>query len=156
QYYYDSNNACSGAMGGIGCILGLPWVGLKVDCLGTTYTWPFDHVPCQTSLNNYGPRKVPCTMSDRLSMFFYYLHQLFLVMFEFVVHRIELIVDIGFAIVSGPGLETSICAAIVEFFLEIRDPLFGMSNKILSDDFNTLYTSPWPNTTGINQTKLDN
>lgn len=156
EYLETAANAFSGTVGGIGCILGLPWVGLEIDCLGTTFTWPTDYPTCSTSLNTaYGPGNVPCTMSDRLSQLFFYFTKLLLTLYRFAVNRVELLIDIGFSLLIGPGPETSISGAIVSFFLEVRDPLFGTTNKLLSDDFNTITTYPWPNYTGINLTEVE-
>ncbi len=154
QYLNAAGDAFAGTVGGIGCILGLPWIGLKIDCLGTTFTWPFDYPPCQSSQNVFGPGQYPCTMSDRLSRVFFYLFKVLVTIVKFVWLRIEAIIDIGFAIFTGPTVEHSISQAIVDFFLELGDPFFGTTNKNLTYTFDNATFFPWPNTTGLNLTAL--
>lgn len=147
-----SFNAMSGIWGSIGCVVGLPWVGLKVDCLGTRYTWPHDHSTCNTSSHGVGV----CTMADRLRMVVQYVHQMFLTLFKFFYKRVQTVIDVGFAIIAPSSLsENSISLAVMNFFLEIRDPLFGRSNKLLNEGFDTSTTGPWPRYDGINMTKLN-
>ena len=154
DYFGTALDAASGAVGGIGCVLGLPWVGLTIDCLGTTYTWPLDHPACHTSQRSFGPGKTPCTMSDRLSQLFFYLFKIVTTILSFIIERFRIIIAIGFTITGGGTLETTISGAIKNFFLDLGEPLFGKSNLLITDDFNTPYNYPWPNTTGVNTTAL--
>ena len=153
NYLELSAAALSQVVGSIGCFLGLPWRLFDIDCLGTTYTWPHNHPDCDISGNFLGPDMIPCTMSDRLSQVFAHLFDLILVMFKYVWRRIQLMIDIAFGLVSvftGPPLETSISEAIGNFFLDIRDPLFGTSAVEITNDFQDVVASPpWPNLTGI-------
>lgn len=145
--------AMSGMWGGLGCVVGLPWVGLEIDCLGTRYTWPFDHNVCNTSPHGYGI----CTMADRMRMIAYYISEFFQVAFKFFYQRVQLVIDVGFGFIApGSVNDNTISLAIQRFLLLIRDPFFGHSNKLLNENFEqTSSGGPWPNWTGLNMTKVN-
>lgn len=152
-YIETAQNALAGIAGSFGCVLGLPWQFTRQDCLGTVFTWFPDHPRCSSSLNSYGPGLIPCTMSDRLNRVFFYVARIFLVIYEFAWRRVQLIIDIGFGFLTGPGPETTISGAIVAFFLDIQEPIFGLN--AVEPVFGNNTFQNWPNYTGINTTKID-
>ena len=156
MYLDVSYDALAGLIGGLGCILGLPWVVIEIDCIGTRYTWPLDYVPCNTSPHGFGI----CTMSDRFQAAFTYLGKLFVVMIKFIYQRIQLVLNLAFTVASGVTPidfvgENTIGESVTEFIIAVSDPVWGVSNQLLLNNFDNTTTIPWPNLTGVNLTYLN-
>jgi hypothetical protein len=155
-YMDTAYEAFAGLIGGFGCILGLPWVIIEIDCVGTRYTWPFDYVDCNTSPHGFGI----CTMSDRFQADFTYLGKFFVVATKYLYQQIQLVLDLAFTVVSGVtpldfvGRNT-MAEAITNFIIVVSGPVWGISNQLLTYDFDNTTTIPWPNLTGVNLTYLN-
>jgi hypothetical protein len=155
---YDALQALSETAGGFGCLVGLSWVGLGIDCQGVAYTWPPDYPPCNTSSNTYlGGR--PCTMADRLTMLFYFASQLLAAAVRFVVNRIQAVLDYGL-LVTVPGHVTlesgtyGTCQATSDFLLDLGVALFGVSAVSVQGTLNT--NTYYKNISAFNDTALLN
>jgi len=152
EYVYDSLEAITTIFGSIGCLLGLPFVGFGIDCLGTTFAWPLDHKDCETSATGFGV----CTASDRFFALGQKIGELIVFIFKFIVERLNDFVDLawGFLLAGDPDITGTVSEVLEDFLLEIGEPLWGISGKTLTEDFSKTFY-PWPNTTGLNYTRAE-
>jgi len=135
-YLEDATDGAALIGGGIGCVFGLPWVGLGIDCLGQRYISPFDYPSCTDSLNyNATSLNNPCSMSDRFDRLFYYGLKAVLYPITFIYKRVENILDIAFTFAGDDSLpilkDSSISIMIETIFTDVCEILFGKTGKSL-------------------------
>lgn len=142
---YDALQALAETGGGLGCIMGMPWVLFKVDCLGIVYTWPLSYPPCNTSHNGIG-NNVPCAMPDRLQMLSYHGAKVITTILIFIIGRVQSVLDTGLKVLL-PGhqpLESgrqSSCMVIQNFLMDASEALFGISDVLVATSLNLTSTS---------------
>jgi hypothetical protein len=157
---YDSLDGFSLTAAGLGCLTGLPWVFIQRDCQGLRYTWPLDYPPCNISKNILGPGMVPCTMSDRLQMIFYYVANLVATVIKFIVQLIQSAIDEGLQIVLPghvplPTGHMGSCINIANFLLDVGVALFGNASVVVTvsyvnNTFDNTNSSGFNSTTTLN------